>query len=360
MAQIMTLQAAFSISVVLLEIPSGYFADVLGRKRSIVVGTILGVVGMSWYSMAAGFWQILIAEIVLGMGSSFISGADTALLYDSLIEVGRSDQYKKCEGTGSALGNLSESAASIIGGILAGISIRLPFYLEAGVLLCAVPVSLSLVEPAVHSGGRRKASVRDIVGVVVYAMHGHAVVKWLILFSATVGASTLTMVWFTQPLFGAAGLPLQWYGVVWAAFNVSVAVFSLNAHRIERVIGERTGRVLMVLLAAVGYFLLGTWQTLSLLPVLLLYYFVRGMNGPLLSDAINRCIPSDIRATVLSVNALAGRLIFSAVGPVAGWVCDKAGLGKALVMSGGFYLVAGSLALVMLCRAEGRQGIRLE
>jgi MFS family permease len=349
MTQIMVLQSAFSIAVVLLEVPSGYFADVLGRKRSIILGSILGFFGMTWYSLAAGFWQFLVAEIVLGVGSSFISGADTALLYDTLVETGRAGQYKKIEGVNSALGNFSEATASVIGGLLASISIRLPFFIEAGVLLVGVVIALTLVEPhASAAAGGRRASWRDILGVVAYAMHGHREVRWLILFSSFVGASTLTMVWFVQPLFGASGLPLQWYGVAWAVLNASVGLFSLYAYRVERVIGEGVSRLLMVALVAVGYLVFSRWQMLAALPVLFVFYFARAMNGPLLSDAINRRIPSDIRATVLSVNALVGRLIFSAVGPSVGWVSDHAGLGNALLTSGLFYLAAGSISLVML------------
>jgi MFS family permease len=82
--QVFILQSVYSLSIVLLEIPSGYFADVLGRKNTISLGAILGFVGYAIYSVTSGFWGFFIAEVLLGFGQSMISGADSALLYDSL------------------------------------------------------------------------------------------------------------------------------------------------------------------------------------------------------------------------------------------------------------------------------------
>ena len=76
MHQIMVLQAIYSISIIALEIPSGYFADVIGRRRTLILGVIMGAIGMGLYSISYGFMGFLIAELVLGFGQSFISGAD--------------------------------------------------------------------------------------------------------------------------------------------------------------------------------------------------------------------------------------------------------------------------------------------
>ena len=76
MHQVMILQAVYSVSIVVLEIPSGYFADVIGRRRTLILGAILGAAGYAVYSFSYGFLGFLVAELVLGFGQSFISGAD--------------------------------------------------------------------------------------------------------------------------------------------------------------------------------------------------------------------------------------------------------------------------------------------
>ena len=80
MQDIFTLKAVYSIAIVLLEIPSGYLADVLGRKKTLIIGAFLGFFGFVIYDFSFGFWGFLIAELTLGLGQSLISGADSALL----------------------------------------------------------------------------------------------------------------------------------------------------------------------------------------------------------------------------------------------------------------------------------------
>ncbi|NJM15571.1 MAG: MFS transporter [Bacteroidales bacterium] len=84
---IFLLQALYSAFVVLLEIPSGYAADVWGRKSTLIAGSIAGCLGFVLYSASHGFNGFLLAEFVLAIGHSFVSGADSAMLYDSLTDI---------------------------------------------------------------------------------------------------------------------------------------------------------------------------------------------------------------------------------------------------------------------------------
>ena len=93
MSDVMLLQALFAISVVIFEVPSGYLADMIGRRQSIFWGCILGTAGFSIYSFSFGFYGFLLAEIVLGIGSSLISGADSALIYESLLANKKQKDY---------------------------------------------------------------------------------------------------------------------------------------------------------------------------------------------------------------------------------------------------------------------------
>ncbi|MEA3378974.1 MAG: MFS transporter [Nanoarchaeota archaeon] len=83
--EVLLLQSFFSIGIILFEIPSGYFSDVIGRKTTIIFGCILEFIGFSVYSFSYGFIGFLIAELILGLGSSFLSGTDSAIIYDGLI-----------------------------------------------------------------------------------------------------------------------------------------------------------------------------------------------------------------------------------------------------------------------------------
>ena len=119
MQDIFLLQSVYSLTLMTLEIPTGYFADKAGRKTSILVGSMLGFTGYMVYSFSFGFWQFVIAEVILGVSQSLVSGADSAMLYDTLSAAKQKDKYTRLEGRITSIGNFGEAFAGIIGGLLA-------------------------------------------------------------------------------------------------------------------------------------------------------------------------------------------------------------------------------------------------
>jgi MFS family permease len=351
MQQIMTLQSLFSISVVLLEVPSGYFADVWGRKKSIILGLFFSFLGLLTYSFAHGFNGFLIAELILGFGASFISGADSALLYDSLLELSRENDYKKIEGRNQAIGNFSEGAAGIIAGFIAVASIRYPFYIQTILTIPAIIVAFTLKEPKFHKESKRKPTLVEIIRVVKYALHDNKQVKWLLIYSSVISSSTLTMAWFAQPYFLRVGLPLSLFGIVWAALQFSVGFFSLSAHYIEQRMGRSVVLISLIFLVGIGYLSLSLTNALWGIGFIFIFYFVRGMNVPLLCEYVNKLTVPAVRATVLSVNALLFRLIFSILGPILGFLTDKYSLQFAFRACTIIFFFVGIITLFYLAKS---------
>jgi hypothetical protein len=347
---IFIIQAFYSICVILFEIPSGYFADILGRKRSMLIGVTFAASGFITYAYSFTFNEFLIAQFLLAVGSSFVSGSDTALLYDSLIQLDREGEYQKVAGKLASISNFSEGVAGLVGGALAVISLRTPLYVQACLTLLVIPLVATLKEPERKTADRSENSFRAIMRIVHYALHGHSEVKWLILYSSLIGTATLTIVWFVQPYLKVVGVPLAWFGFSWAALQFSIGIFAINAHRIEAFLGRKASLISLILLAAAGYLLLSAFQTIWALPLLFILYLVRGINGPVLNDYINKVVSSDIRATVMSVKSLVGRLMFTILGPIAGYVNDAYSLSDAFLVCGLTFFSFGTLFLWFLHR----------
>jgi MFS family permease len=345
---IFIIQAFYSICVILFEIPSGYFADVLGRKRSMLIGVTFAAAGFTTYAFAYTFNEFLVVQLLLAIGSSFVSGSDTALLYDSLIQLERQDEYQKVAGRLASISNFSEGVAGITGGLLAVISLRTPLYYQVALTLLVIPLVASLVEPERKIADRTENNFKAILRIVQYALHGHSEVKWLILYSSLIGTSTLTIVWFVQPYLKIVGVPLVWFGVSWALLQFSIGLFAINAYKIETFLGRKISLISLILLASAGYLLLSWFQTFWALPFLFIFYLVRGINGPVLNDYINKCVSSDIRATVMSVKSLVGRLMFTILGPIVGWVNDTYSLSDAFLVCGLTFLTLGTIFLWFL------------
>lgn len=349
-SQVFLLQSLFSLAAISMEIPTGYLSDRFGRKQAIIAGGFLATIGFVIYGQSHDFWGFLISEIILGFGVSFVSGSDSAMLYDTLAEEGREGEYKKFEGRGLGIGLTSESVASVVGGLLALISLRFPLYCEAAVTFLILPIAFSLVEPQRHKFKSEEGSFKSMLNLMKYSLHEHREVKWLIIYSSVVGASTLTMFWFMQLYLVANHVPLGLLGVILSVFLLTAAFFSWNAHRLEKMLGRKKSLVMLLALPVSGFFLLSSFWFVWSGAFILLFYVVRGMNNPVILDYINGLIPSEKRATVLSVKNLVGRLIFSIAGPIFGWVNDAFSLKVALLSSGTTFLFLGLVSLAFLHR----------
>jgi MFS family permease len=86
------------LSTILFEVPSGVIADKFGRRWTLIAGAFLAALGCLAYAAGRGFWLFAMAEIVLGISGALISGADSALLYDSLRADHRQLEYPRAEG----------------------------------------------------------------------------------------------------------------------------------------------------------------------------------------------------------------------------------------------------------------------
>src|SRR3989344_2073396 len=208
MTNIFVLQSLFSVAVIVFEIPSGYFADRYGRKRALVLGSVLGFISFAIYAVAGGFWEILAAELVMGIGFAFISGADSALLYDSLQEIGEVDTYKRREGIIVSVYTFSEAAASVLGGFIALISLRAPFVAQAVVMFFLIPVALSLKEP-VRALASPESKMWTMRAIIAPPLRHYAVLKLLIIFYGHNTTAGLVAVWIRQPYMEQAGIPIE-------------------------------------------------------------------------------------------------------------------------------------------------------
>jgi MFS family permease len=231
--EIMILQSCYSLALGLMEIPSGYAADILGRRKTLILGCILAFIGFSVFSVSYDFWWFLAAQIFLGLGNSFISGADTAIMYDSLLEVKAENRFLKYEGRSVSIGNFSEAAAGIIGGFLAAISFRYPAYAQVIVAMITIPFAFSLVEPKTQTK-QLKNSWKSIISVVKFSLVESKILRTYIIYSAIMGIGTLMMAWLAQPFLKDIGIGMKNYGVIWALLNILVGIVAFLAYRIDK------------------------------------------------------------------------------------------------------------------------------
>lgn len=339
MQEIFMLKAIYSVAIVTMEIPSGWMADVWGRRKTLIFGSILGSAGFLMYSFSYGFWAFVAAEIILGIGHSFVSGADSALLFDSLKADNKDNKYVMHEGRISSAGNFAEAIAGVAGGFLAAISLRTPFYFQFAVATMAIPAAFSLVEPKIHTSEHLR-SIKKISQNIYKTLSVNRDLRIAVLLSSLSGTATLTFAWLVQPFFKAIELPVEMFGIFWTALNLTVGVSSVLAYKAEIFLGRKKTLFFIILLLSAGYVFSGMAINYWGITFLFVFYFVRGIATPILKNYINVYTSNEIRATLLSVRNFLIRIIFALVGPLLGWVTDHINLKTAFIFAGLVYLIS--------------------
>lgn len=327
LSQILLLQSIFAVAMVVMEYPSGYISDRVGYRTALTFASILGIVGWGAYTVASSFRDVLIAEILLGISTSFISGTDSALLYESVKGTGDEPAYARFEGRSTGFGQTGEAAGAVFAGLLYARYPLLPFILQVVVWILALLLTRGLTEPRReprHFGGHLKEALAS----ARYVFIENRRLRITIILSITLGISSFYPVWLIQPYMRDAGVPLASFGPIWAGANLIVALFAVLSHRVRAFLGERRMILLLVLLVWVGYlglgYAAGVWG-------FLFYYLLtamRGMRGPFFLHAAQAEIPSANRAGMLSLQSLCFRLLFAITGPLVGIYADARGVGK--------------------------------
>ncbi len=356
LTQIMVLQAIFGLASVVFEFPSGYLADRVGYRAALLTGATLWALGWTVYAIATTFTEIALGEIVLGAGNAFVSGADSALLFASLAAADDVGAYTRWEGRTRAAGQACEAGSSAVGGWLYSVAPRLPFWLQVPNALAAVALVAAMPQPPRAQATIETSHVARMWHVVRTTL-GHRRLRTAMQLSVTLGLSTFTMVWLIQPWMQRRGIPVAWFGPIWAAAHLWLATVSLASARVADAIGVRTTLIVSAVLVVVGYALLATLDSPWAAAAYLCFMTTRGLQSPILATVIQADAPHEDRASVLSLNALCFRLAFVACGPAVGALVDRFTLEPTLGALAAASALASAATLTQFRRAHARQTI---
>jgi cyanate permease len=194
-----------------------------------------------------------------------------------------------------------------------------------GVWFLVLLVTRSLVEPP-RQITSPASHLAEAWATTRYAFHDNRRLRAIILLNTLLGIASFYPVWLIQPYMRNAGVPLAWFGPVWAGANLTVALCAVASHRLTATLGARRMVLFLVLLVWVGYLGLGLSGGLG---GFLFYYLLtcmRGLRGPLMLHHAQEESPSANRAGVLSLMSFSFRLLFAVTGPLVGMLADAAGV----------------------------------
>jgi hypothetical protein len=328
MHEILEIQAIFGFAVAALEVPTGYIADIFGRKLSVVLGSFIHGAGFTILLFADSYWSLVAFEVVLALACTLVSGAEDAILYESIPEgVAR----KKVIGTFRSLGLIGEVLAALLAGVLVAYSFQAVLWAQVAASWIPFFISLFLTEPP-RPAVERGSHIAEIRDVLVKVILRDPLTRIIFINFVIAGLSSFCVVWLLQEFWRQSQVPVSYFGVMWAALMLVSVVISKGAHAVEALLGAHRTLLLIAFAPIAGYVLMAFAPPLVGIAAGALFYVTRGLTYVIYQDAFNWRVPSQYRATANSFVSLFFRLGFVPIGPLLGSVVDGRGMQTGLAM----------------------------
>jgi MFS family permease len=378
------LVALYSALIVALELPTGGLADLMGRRRTMLVAGVFLVAAMLAVAFSQGAWQFAGASVLSAVGRALSSGPIEAWYVDTVRAADPEASLRAGLSRGWAVEAVALGVAAILGGAvpqwfdgLAADGLLVPFSIPAlaaaGLaVVSTVATALLMTEPP-RTGAPvgLGATLRGVPGQIADGVRlawRDPVIRLLVGRTAMIGTSLFVLEILTPlqfaALLGGPEKAAAAYGVVVTAAFLGSAAGAAAAPALCRITGGHPLSVAALATAAtalgaglIGLTAAGVGGFVLAVGGYLLAYLAGGVPGPLATEALHERVGAARRATLVSVSSLALQLGGLGGSLGAAPLAQRAGFGWGWAVCVGALLVATVLTVAARRRAQSTPGI---
>lgn len=318
-AEAIMLYVVADVCKTVLEVPSGYMSDRLGRRVTLLVAGLCHLAATVLLVVGEGFTQFALANLLLGAAAAFASGTDASLLFESLKAENRAGEIEAAELRAWRFSFVALALSALIGGGLAQYDDRLPYVATAIAAGGLLVITVLFREPPHVAHANHRDNLRATGTSLI-----QPTLFWLLCLTLVMYVFSHIPFVFGQPFIRealtaagyAAQTPLVSGGVTFSMMVISVAV-SLVALPLRKRLGL-SGILLLAFGMQVGLTMaLAISNSLFVMALLLFRMVPNALSEPFIRARIQPLLPDGIRATYFSVQSLGSRLLFAATLSVA-------------------------------------------
>jgi MFS family permease len=326
----MSIYSIIWIASALLEVPTGMFSDMIGRKNTVVLGAVSSLLSVIAYAIGGTYAVLVIGAIFEGLAKALFSGNNDALLHDSLREMGDQAAYHRFFGKLNGYNQIGLAIVVLTGGLLASISYSLVFWVSALPRVVLVILALFLKEPAVH--GSRSTNIYAHLSESLYQFRRNRTMR-LLAVAAAMRTAIYEGAYQFRTAFVATLWPLWAIGIANMISNICAAVsFFFSGKVIDRFGYKRVlvVEVIMNRITNLTALLFPTVFSPALMGTTSITY---GVTTTAVNTLQQKEFSAKERATLGSLSSLFGSVLFSMVVVILGYLGDTIGPRKTLILS---------------------------
>jgi DHA3 family tetracycline resistance protein-like MFS transporter len=345
--QLVLVGTVWEATYFLFEVPTGVVSDLYSRRLSVIIGLFISGLGLALVGAFPVFETIIVGHVVLGIGGTFVSGAQEAWVADEVGAASAGDVFLR----GSQYGRFAGLLAIPLSVGLGSIDLQVPQFAGAGVTaLTGIAMVFLMKETAFHplrsgEGHGLAAMLRPLREARALVRRRPVLLTVLAVF-AVFGAASEGFDRLATPHFlRDTGLPsvghfdpIVWYGVIAGLQTLlGIAIIQRVRRQVDTTDHAALGRAMMasdVLRSAgvVAFAFCGSfWLALA---VYLPSRAFALMHYPLSQAWINLSLESSVRATMLSVASQCDALGQISAGPLVGLLADATSVRTGLTAAG--------------------------
>lgn len=338
--QMSLINCAYMISVFILEIPTGAFADSFGRKQSIICGCMVLSLSYLLYFTGNTLAMFIIAEIVGAFGATLISGALDAWAVDALAANASTLPLEQLFRQEENVGKYGIIIGSLLGALAGTTNLAWPWLLSGLCMIAAAVCAHRLIKEPEFATKTFKFTLAPLKQTIHESWHAGRTNPSFIRIAvagAILGISVQSMNMQWSILFhNGFKLPVWSLGLIF----VAISLFTALGARLAPMTAQKTahdGQSIALAFVFIGLMMIFSGQATWLIPAMtffLLHEMGRGTFSPLKKAIINRRIEGQNRATMLSLDSMVSHAgaVIGLIG--GGWISTSFSLGTAWASSG--------------------------